>query len=150
MAPPQPHANLGEQVRREAREGGITLTEEQLNDRIQAIVKQVMNEQSKTESKSVEVAVPPSAESVQETVKEESSRAGASVAVDLSNLTDEEIRSRAKVLTNLARQHHDKWVRVLQTIAVLGAELAGIAGMSWSWPSSTTKKPRYTCLLMTD
>jgi 4-alpha-glucanotransferase len=115
VAPPQQtHANLGEQVRREAREGGITLTEEQLNDRIQTIVKQVMTEQAKAEGKSVVEIMPIASstsatiESVSDPVKETSARGGNTVAVDLSSLTDEEIRSRAKVLTNLARQHHDK------------------------------------------
>jgi hypothetical protein len=115
VAPPQQsHVNLGEQVRREAREGGITLTEEQLNDRIQTIVKQVMTEQAKAESKPVVEVKPIAAstsatiESVPDPVKETSARGGNTVAVDLSSLTDEEIRSRAKVLTNLARQHHDK------------------------------------------
>jgi hypothetical protein len=115
VAPPQQtHANLGEQVRREARDGGITLTEEQLNDRIQTIVKQVMTEQAKAEGKSVVEIMPIASstsatiESVSDPVKETSARGGNTVAVDLSSLTDEEIRSRAKVLTNLARQHHDK------------------------------------------
>lgn len=107
VAPPQ-HANLGEQVRREAREGGITLTEEQLNDRIQAIVKQVMHEQSKAESKPVDLAVSPPTETAPEPIKEISARATTATTVDLNSLTDDEIRSRAKVLTNLARQHHDK------------------------------------------
>ena len=102
-AAPQ-HDNLGEQVRREAREGGITLTEEQLNDRIQTIVEQVMKERAKEDPKPAaeQVEVPP------EPVQSASARVSATQAVDLNSLTDEEIRSRAKVLTNLARQHHDK------------------------------------------
>ena len=98
------HGNLGEQVRREAREGGITLTEEQLNDRIQTIVEQVMKERAKEVPKPAAepVDVPP------EPAQSASARLSATQSVDLNSLTDDEIRSRAKVLTNLARQHHDK------------------------------------------
>jgi hypothetical protein len=69
------------------------LTEDQLNVRIEAIVKQVMSEQSKISEKQADVE--PSTRSVAPTI-------------DLDSLTEEEVRSRAKVLTNLARQHHDK------------------------------------------
>jgi hypothetical protein len=90
------------------------LTEEQLNDRIQTIVKQVMTEQAKADSKPVVEVKPIAAsnvatiESAPDPVRETSAQGGNTMAIDLSSLTEEEIRSRAKVLTNLARQHHDK------------------------------------------
>jgi hypothetical protein len=104
--PAPAHGNLGEQVRREAREGGITLTEEQLNDRIQTIVEQVMKDRAKEEVKPVPMVV--DTEPVVDATNDVSARPSPATAVDLNSLTEEEIRSRAKVLTNLARQHHDK------------------------------------------
>lgn len=81
-------------VRAEVQRSGMTLTDAQLEDRIQGIVKQMM----------LAEATPVNAAPV---IAQKVDRDPAS---DLSQYTEEERKARAKVLINLARGHHDKSV----------------------------------------
>lgn len=70
---------------------GVSFTDEQLDDKIQGIVKQmILDQQQKTSTKT-----------------EVNAKKDGSVP-DISQYSDEERKARAKVLINIARTHHDK------------------------------------------
>jgi hypothetical protein len=83
---------LSQTIRAQMQQSGISYTDAQLNDKIQSIVKQMMQDQRGI--------MPVSAEG--------SAKIEGAVSSDILQYSEEERKARAKVLINIARAHHDK------------------------------------------